>query len=333
MHFTGRDAALEEIHRLLQPGVPVALTGTPGIGKTDTAVEYVYRHYFGKNCVYWVNADTPENINLGFADIARRLHLPLDVNAKSALINAAVKRSLAEQNGWLLVFNNVESASHAAGYYPPGSTGFLLLTTRSDKTENAAKSVSLEPMTPDEGACLVLRRANILGEHDPLDQADAADQKAAKAINEKLGGLPLALDQAGGYMDSFDCGAEDIFSFTPETANPTAANRRTRTTRSARRSLQPSRWRYGKWPKPTMPPPICYTCVRFSPPTTSRRRYSPGTTPIWGNISPQWSQAWAISGKSPQPLFALPSCAQTARPSADRASSRAGCHQRPFERG
>ncbi|MBV9848078.1 MAG: tetratricopeptide repeat protein [Armatimonadetes bacterium] len=209
LHFTGRDAILDEIRRLLQPGIPVALTGTPGIGKTETAAEYVYRHYPDQSRVYWVNADTPENLNLGFADIARCLHLPLDVNAEPAQINAAVKRCLAEQSGWLIVFNNVESASHAAGYYPPGNTGCLLLTTHSDKTENAAKPISFDPMGTEEGACLVLRRANILGDQDSLTQANDADQRAARAISQELGGLPLALDHAGGYMDSFDCGSEE----------------------------------------------------------------------------------------------------------------------------
>lgn len=41
--FTGRAATLEEMLVALQPGVPVALTGTPGIGKTEAATEFIYR--------------------------------------------------------------------------------------------------------------------------------------------------------------------------------------------------------------------------------------------------------------------------------------------------
>jgi ABC-type glutathione transport system ATPase component len=59
LRFTGRAEILEELVVALRPGEPVALTGTPGIGKTETATEFIYRFCPDKKRVYWVNADTP----------------------------------------------------------------------------------------------------------------------------------------------------------------------------------------------------------------------------------------------------------------------------------
>jgi hypothetical protein len=69
--FVGREDDLEILHALLQKGAavgvrPAALTGMGGIGKTQLAVEYVYRYadaYPGG--VYWVNAVEPLQAELG----------------------------------------------------------------------------------------------------------------------------------------------------------------------------------------------------------------------------------------------------------------------------
>jgi hypothetical protein len=47
--FVGREGDLAQVHRLLQQAVavgvlPVAASGMGGIGKTQLAVEYAYRH-------------------------------------------------------------------------------------------------------------------------------------------------------------------------------------------------------------------------------------------------------------------------------------------------
>lgn len=199
--FTGRGPKLEEIHNKLQSGRPIALTGMGGVGKTDTALEYIHLHYPDKRNVYWINADTPENIDLGFADIARRLHLRLPEKAEPAQVRTAVKRALDAQPGWLLIFNNIENAPFASQYYPPDGTGNILLTTRPGTTGLATDSVELLPMDPDEGALLLLRRSQWISRDADLDAADPQIQEDARELSKELGGLPLALDQAGAYME------------------------------------------------------------------------------------------------------------------------------------
>jgi hypothetical protein len=52
----------------------------------------------------------------------------------------------------------------------------------------------------------LLRRAGILGESDVLEKASQAERNKAKGISQKMDGLPLALDQAGAYIEETSCG-------------------------------------------------------------------------------------------------------------------------------
>ena len=71
----------------------------------------------------------------------------------------------------------------------------MLITTRLRATGGVAVPVELKKMKPEEGALLLLRRAN--------RQATASDtdRKVARQIATELDGLPLALDQAGAFIE------------------------------------------------------------------------------------------------------------------------------------
>ena len=80
--FTGREKVLTRLHTLLHMGKSATLTqvqaisGLGGIGKTQTAIEYSYRHRDDYCAVLWVKADTPEILTSDFAALASILHLP-----------------------------------------------------------------------------------------------------------------------------------------------------------------------------------------------------------------------------------------------------------------
>ena len=61
-------------------------------------------------------------------------------------------------------------------------------------------------MEQDEGILLLLRRANLLAGDAPLEQGSKQDRADAQAIVTALDGLPLALDQAGAYIDEMRIG-------------------------------------------------------------------------------------------------------------------------------
>src|SRR5262249_19008534 len=59
------------------------------------------------------------------------------------------------------------------------------------------------------GALFLLRRAKLIESDVTLVEADPADVVQAREITNELGGLPLALDQAGAYIEKSQCSFSD----------------------------------------------------------------------------------------------------------------------------
>jgi tetratricopeptide (TPR) repeat protein len=67
--FTGREDILVEIRAALLSSGRAAFSGLGGIGKTQTAVEYAYRHKDDYSHILWVKADSKESLTLDFAQL------------------------------------------------------------------------------------------------------------------------------------------------------------------------------------------------------------------------------------------------------------------------
>ncbi len=106
--FTGRDPLLEQLHQQLAHEHRVAfsqsivLSGLGGIGKTQTAIEYAYRHVHDCTAVFWIGAETAERLVSSFLTLAETLQLPEQQESEKLQVVRAVQRWLATHQGWLL---------------------------------------------------------------------------------------------------------------------------------------------------------------------------------------------------------------------------------------
>ena len=180
-----------------------------GVGKTQVAVEYAYRYASSYQAVLWVHADSPEILLSSFVDLAEVLDLPEKNEANQPLIVKAVKRWLQQNARWLLVVDNLEDIDLLRDLVPSPHSGHILVTTRSHRTGHIAHRIDLEPMQIDDGALLLLRRAKLLVPDASLNDASEADNAVAKKIAQAVHGLPLALDQAGAYIEETGRGLSD----------------------------------------------------------------------------------------------------------------------------
>ncbi|HEV2762188.1 MAG TPA: TIR domain-containing protein, partial [Pyrinomonadaceae bacterium] len=198
--FTGRAQILEDLRRTLAAEGKAALSGMGGVGKTQSAAEYAHRHRQDYAAVLWAGADTEESLKSDLAAAAVTLNLPEQGESDRDLIVAAVKRWLERNSNWLLILDNADDLSVASDFLSREWRGHLLLTTRAHATDVLRKEPVTE-MTPEEGALFLLRRAKLIPRNAALEAATESDRDAAMELTREVGGLPLALDQAGAFIE------------------------------------------------------------------------------------------------------------------------------------
>jgi tetratricopeptide (TPR) repeat protein/transcriptional regulator with XRE-family HTH domain len=216
--FTGRQQVLETL--FAQPGIDqatalapsFALHGLSGIGKTQIALEYVYRHTLQYSAVFWIEAGSEVQILSSLSRIASVLHLREQGERNPHWMVPAVQRWLSTHSQWLLIWDNVEDLSVLDRFLPSVRQGTLLITTRCQALGTFARGLDLCPLGREEAMLLLLRRARMLEAEatcEHLRQLAACRPgvyAAAAELVATLGGLPLALDQAGAYLEETHCG-------------------------------------------------------------------------------------------------------------------------------
>ena len=208
--FTGREKILDHLYKALRSSNTAALTqaqaisGLGGIGKTQIAIEYGYRYRDHYQAIFWVNAAAHDTISADFATIA--LLLGLSTQQEQDIVVRSVKQWLSVQAGWLLILDNVDNLDMVADFLPAHSNGDVLLTTRLQALGTIAQSIEVEKMEMDEGITLLLRRAKVIPPVATFEQATEESKNQADLIFSELDGLPLALDQAGAYIEETHCG-------------------------------------------------------------------------------------------------------------------------------
>ncbi len=218
-YFTGREELLRRLAASLRVGEtvgifqPHAVSGLGGVGKTQLALEYAYRYYQDYEVVLWTRADTQEALISGFVTFAALLQLPQQEERDQLKIVQAFKHWLMNNAGWLLLLDNADDLALVRDFLPPTGKGHTLLTTRAASMGRLAQRLEVDTLDVEPGALLLLRRAERLAPDASLEQAEASERAIALEITQELGGLPLALDQAGAYIEETHCSLADYLHF------------------------------------------------------------------------------------------------------------------------
>ena len=214
-YFTGREEILEQLHTRFKANNATALSqrhamsGLGGIGKTQTAVEYAYRYHEEYQAILWARAESHESLTSSFVEIATLLDLPQKDEQDQTLTVKAMKRWLQDNNGWLLILDNADEPKIVHEFLPTKFDGHILLTTRAQALGGLAQRIEVDTFTPELGALFLLRRATLIAADADLELATLQDREVAVQISQELGGLALALDQAGAYIEETSCSLSD----------------------------------------------------------------------------------------------------------------------------
>ncbi|GCE06796.1 FxSxx-COOH system tetratricopeptide repeat protein [Dictyobacter aurantiacus] len=208
-YFTGREEILAQLEQQFtvsnetdphQPTMTqlLALTGLGGIGKTQIAVEYAYRARIKGLYTHtiWINAASEESILTDFISLATQLpsFKARNETDQRQLVAEIIRWFEYCEQPWLLIVDNVDDLSFIYDYLPRRGNGNILLTTRASAVGSLTIPITLETMSVEEGTRFLLRRAR---RPHTLPEEVAEAEKIVVA----LGQFPLALDQAGAYIE------------------------------------------------------------------------------------------------------------------------------------
>lgn len=217
--FTGRGDILVQLHERLSAQHAIAITpskkatalsGLGGVGKTQTVAEYAHRYQAEYSAVLWVLADGKDLLRSSFAGLSGLLGFKAEKQDDQIL---AVQSWLRQHKDWLLIFDNAETLdilTAAKELIPTNVQGHVLFTTRAQATGDVA-AISVDCFDDETGSVFLLRRSKLVSmDLATLEQirpsVPETDWQTATELVHELGGLALAIDQAGAYIEQTDCG-------------------------------------------------------------------------------------------------------------------------------
>ncbi len=212
--FKGRGPELEAVRKslLTRPAHATAVTskqaihGLGGVGKTRFAIEYAHRYGTEYSAQLYANADSASALASNMALLVHVLNLPEQEEREQSKQLEAVERWLRMHAGWLLILDNVDTVEAQAAvnsFFPKLANGHVLVTSRlTSGWADGVNAVELDTLSIPASTEFLMERTD----RDPTTptrparQLKDSDPQDAQSLATYLGGLALALEQAGAYI-------------------------------------------------------------------------------------------------------------------------------------
>ncbi|HEY1230074.1 MAG TPA: FxSxx-COOH system tetratricopeptide repeat protein, partial [Ramlibacter sp.] len=169
---------------------PQTLQGLGGVGKTQLAIEYAWLYRAHYDFVWWIPADQALLVPSSLAAMAQALGLPPATSVGVEQAAEAVLRALQSgvpYRSWLVIFDNAEEPDYIRDFIPRGP-GHVLITSRNSLWREQESTIQVDVFEREESTAFLRKRLPSISDADAVLMA------------EKLGDLPLALEQAAALL-------------------------------------------------------------------------------------------------------------------------------------
>lgn len=175
----------EAFRNLPDSGAVAVLCGMPGIGKTTCAVEYASRNSRALDIAWLVPAGEAVTIESALVDLAVNLGLSEESDPPDKAI-AKLRNHLRTCGRWLIIFDDAQDLATLNRYILEGP-GSVIVTSRDPSWFELAEAIRVDELEENEAVKLLTSYAEI-------------SSVEAAGIVDGLGGVPLALSQAGTFI-------------------------------------------------------------------------------------------------------------------------------------
>ncbi len=160
-------------------------------------IEYLTIYRFSD--IFWIDSSSESTIDLRLKQLAQ---------ANSGTTEAASSAGsaltwISKKLNWLMIYDNADGGYQVVEkFLPPGNGGNILITSRNLELMRITEdSMEVLEMGEEEGLSLLSKSARL----NYMENM----QTMGKELISKLGGIPLAIDQAGAYMLTCKCPLDD----------------------------------------------------------------------------------------------------------------------------
>ena len=213
--FKGREEDLGKIRAVLSSSGSVepkgnrgcVVFGLGGIGKTRLVVEYAKRYRNQYSSILLVEARSVENLRANIANLCEILDIQEPEPSRRL---SRVRGWLGENFGWLLIVDNVDdddTSIEVENLVANLPNGQVLLTSRLNTWQNKGfQPIELLKINRVSSVEIILEGT------DQKRKTEDSDHEDANSLAELLGDLPLALQQAVGFISSRHCSIDEYLA-------------------------------------------------------------------------------------------------------------------------
>lgn len=203
-----------------------ALCGLGGVGKTQTALNYVFEYIDSFQAVLWAHADTRAKLlesyanfaidlglinegdsNLTGRDLLKKWFEDASMKALVPLLPDAANRFCYTAVPWLLVLDNADSDDKQAifdEFWPRGPQGSVLITSRDTTLQASIGGEILTGLTKESAFALLVRLTKPRWQ-EVAEERSSHEEQAAYDIVSRVGYLPLGITQAAEIIIKDSC--------------------------------------------------------------------------------------------------------------------------------
>jgi len=202
-YFTGRIAELKKLNETFvskketKAMILSAVSGLGGVGKTQLAIYHLHHPEHPYALRIWFQAETDTILHKEYLEFAKHYKLPLEEKAPRAEVIQAVKLYLAKQPSWLAIYDNAGNYQEVKDFLLDElNNGHRVITTRRTEWHGKGSKLEVNIFSEAEATAYIKK---VLQRGDTLVEAE---ENTLITLVRELGCLPLALAQAGAYIET-----------------------------------------------------------------------------------------------------------------------------------